>query len=307
MSFSYEVKQELCRVPPECPDCQKAQAYGMLLFSHAFRGKSIFLQTEHRQVMNTYVELLTALTAPIISIETTNFHLREEARIHTVSVENEDERAALYRLFEVDPAKPLHIDPQWMPRGCCAVSFIRGAYLVCGSVSNPDKEYHLEFAVDDPTLATELHTYLSENGITCKQTTRKNANLLYQKGSEAIEDTLTLLGAAKQALELMEVKILKDVRNRTNRKINCETANITKTVNAAYQQREDILYIQQTVGLSSLKEELRQLAELRLEYPEYSLRELQELLQPPVSRSCVNHRLKKLSEIANELRKSHKE
>ena len=303
MSFSHKVKQELCRVQPVCPDCEKALAYGMLLFSRAFTGNSTFLQTEHRDVMHRYVDALSALTAPILSVETTNFFLREESRIYTVSVPDERDRDAICLFFAHDQEKPLTIHHHWMPRGCCAISFIRGAFLVCGSVSDPQKDYHLEFAVDSHELAETFRAYLSENGVECKHTARKNTELLYQKDSTAIEEILTLLGASKQALEIMELKIIKEVRNRTNRQTNCETANLTKTVLASRQQIEDIRLIEARIGLSELPEELRELASLRLEYPDLSLRELQELLSVPVSRSGVHHRLKKLTQIAADLRK----
>ncbi len=306
MSFSHQVKQELCKVPAACPDCEKALAYGMLLFSRAFDGGRVLLQTEHRDVMNRYVDCLSALTDLILSVDTADLPLREEKRIYTVSVQSERDLETIRQCFDFDSSDSARLCLQWMPRGCCAVSFIRGAFLVCGSVSDPQRDYHLEFAVNSFALAEHFRTYLAENGVECKHTFRKNTELLYQKDSTAIEEILTLLGASKQALELMEVKIIKDVRNHTNRQTNCETANLTKTVTASHREIEDIRLIDKTIGLSELPDELRELAMLRLRHTDLSLRELQELLPAPISRSGVHHRLKKLSQIADRLRKEGK-
>ncbi|UKI16854.1 MAG: DNA-binding protein WhiA [Ruminococcus sp.] len=177
-----------------------------------------------------------------------------------------------------------------------------GAFISCGSVTEPIKEYHLEFAVPFEELCTDLKKLLERLGIMSKYVERKGLYVLYFKGSEDIEDMLTLMGATKSSIELMNVKILKDVRNKANRIANCDAANIERTLKASEKQIEDIEYIMNTEGLESLTPELRNMAELRLENPDVSLKELGEMLDKPVGRSGANHRLKKLMEIAEQIR-----
>lgn len=181
-------------------------------------------------------------------------------------------------------------------------SFAAGVFLACGSVNDPSKEYHLEFAVPEEKLADDLMILPEHIGITPKKAVRRNQYIIYIKDSESIEDTLTFIGAQQCTLELMNVKIYKDVRNKANRITNCDSANIDKVVNAAIKQTDDIQLIERTTGLDSLPEELRQVALLRLSEKEMSLRDMGALLSPPISRSGVNHRLKKIARIADEIR-----
>lgn len=177
-----------------------------------------------------------------------------------------------------------------------------GAFLACGSVNDPEKEYHLEFSVPDQSLAAELRTLLGDIGVTAGTVLRRGQYIVYIKGSEYIEDTLTFIGAQQCTLELMNVKIYKDVRNKANRIANCDAANIDKVVTAAMRQTEDIRLIANTAGLKSLPAELREVAELRLENTGMSLQEIGESLSEPISRSGVNHRFQKLAKIAAEIR-----
>ena len=202
---------------------------------------------------------------------------------------------------------PRRIDFAWVPEEEAA-AFLSGAFLACGAVSDPEKGYRVEFATQHQPLADDLAALLAEVLAPPKRTVRRNDYLLYYKESENIEDLLTYLGAPKSSLELMEVKIVKELRNRVNRATNCETANISKTVNAALAQIEDIRLIEASGGVGALDEELRELARLRLQNPDMSLRELGQALTSPISRSGVNHRLRRISEYAAELRKKeHRE
>ena len=180
--------------------------------------------------------------------------------------------------------------------------FAAGAFLACGSVNDPEKEYHLEFSVPDEGLAEELRLLLGDIGATARKVLRRGQYVVYIKGSEHIEDTLTFIGAQQCTLELMNVKIYKDVRNKANRIANCDAANIDKVVNAAMRQIEDIKLLSRTIGMKALPLELREVAELRLENIDMSLQEIGENLSEPISRSGVNHRFQKLAKLAADIR-----
>ena len=183
-------------------------------------------------------------------------------------------------------------------------AFVAAAFLCCGTITNPQREYNLEFLSVRYNLILDFEALLMGHGFAPKHTRRQGSNVLYLKASEQIEDLLTLIGAPKSSLELMEVKIVKEVRNRVNRKTNCETANITKTVEAALEQIAAIRLIESSCGIQALDEDLRELARLRLENPDLSLRELGQALQTPISRSGVNHRLRRILMFAQELGKA---
>ena len=184
-----------------------------------------------------------------------------------------------------------------------ARAFLRDAFLETGSMSNPEKGYHLEFVCEEDAYAAKIIETLQMFEIAAKTVQRKRYIVVYIKESEDIVRLLNVIGAHKSLMNLENLRIIKDMRNSINRRVNCETANITKTVNAAAGQVRDIMLIQETYGLDELPENLREIAELRLEYQEATLQELGELLTPPVGKSGVNHRLRKLNEIADSIRK----
>ena len=178
--------------------------------------------------------------------------------------------------------------------------FLRGAFIACGIVADPNREYHLEFSVGSKEKSDALCRLINESGMNIKSSRRKGKSILYTKDSECISDILTFMGAMISSMEIMNAKIYKDLRNNVNRKVNCESANIEKTVAASRKQLEDIEYIEQTVGLGLLAEELRPLAEIRRDNIELSLSEIGKMLG--ISRSGVYHRIKRISEIADRLR-----
>ena len=182
---------------------------------------------------------------------------------------------------------------------------MRGAFLACGSLTDPEKGYHFEIACDNPRHAEYLMRILTAFSLHPKTVERKRYHVVYIKESQEISDLLNLMGAHHALMDMENVRILKDMKNRVNRRVNCETANLNKTVSAAVRQIEDITYIRDTRGLSTLPKNLQQLAELRLSEPDITLAELGERLDPPLGKSGVNHRLRKISEIADELRTSH--
>ncbi len=194
-------------------------------------------------------------------------------------------------------------DHMLIERSCCKQAFMRGAFLSSGSVTDPNKGYHLEIVCENEPCA-ELVTYIMDGfDLEPKQVIRKKYRVVYIKDGSTIVDFLNIIGAHNALMSMENVRILKDMRNSVNRRVNCETANINKTVSAAVRQIEDIQFIEETKGLKFLPDNLRKIAELRLEEPEVPLKELGEMLNPPIGKSGVNHRLRKISEIASELRR----
>ncbi|KHD37716.1 sporulation regulator WhiA [Clostridium acetobutylicum] len=181
--------------------------------------------------------------------------------------------------------------------------YIRGAFLGGGSVSNPEKMYHLEFVTHNEDYASNLRDLINTYGLNSKVIQRKNSYVVYIKEGEQVVDLLNIIGAHSSLLELENIRIIKEMRNNINRLVNCETANLSKTVNASVRQIESIKLIEKQIGLSRLPENLREVAKLRLNYPDESLKELGKMLEPPVGKSGVNHRLRKIEKIAEELRK----
>ena len=195
-----------------------------------------------------------------------------------------------------------HFPRQVIQKDCCKKAFIRGMFLAAGSVNDPQKAYHFEIVVHNREMADALQEVINSFSLDAKVVKRKKYYVVYIKEGSMIVDILNVMEAYVSLMDMENVRILKDMRNDINRRVNCETANIKKTVNAARRQIEDIEYIEKTKGLKYLNDTLRQLAELRLEEPDANLAELGEMLNPPVSKSGVNHRLRKISSIANGLR-----
>lgn len=303
MSFASDAKRELCKALPAGTCCQTALAYGMLLFARSFSPLGISLTTENRAVSELFVRQIASMG---YMVDTAAALVRKKGKnaLFTVSVPDEDQRIRLLQCFgHTGSELNLRINRANLENECCVSAFLRGAFLTCGTVTDPNKDYHLEFAVPHHKLARDLATLLSEaEGMRLEpgMVNRKGAYVVYLKGSESITDLLAFLGANNAAMDLMQVKMLKEVRNYVNRTTNFQTANISKTASAAARQLEAIQRIQEKQGLDSLPEELRELAKLRLEYPEMSLRELGEALSEPISRSGVNHRLNRLIELAED-------
>jgi len=185
----------------------------------------------------------------------------------------------------------------------CKRAYIKGAFLGGGSISNPEKTYHLEFVTHDQDYANELSDLINSYKLNSKVIQRKNSFVIYLKEGEQIVDLLNIIGAHNALLELENIRIMKEMRNNVNRIVNCETANLSKTVNAAVRQVESIKLIQNEIGLDRLPKNLKEVAKLRLAFPDESLKELGAMLNPPVGKSGVNHRLRRIEKIADELRK----
>ena len=194
-----------------------------------------------------------------------------------------------------------------LQKDCCRRAFLRGAFLSSGSISDPNKGYHFELVFPAEEKAELLRRVLIGFHMDARIVMRKKSYVVYVKEGAQIVDLLGLMGAHRAVMELENIRILKEMRNSVNRKVNCETANINKTVNAAVRSMEDIRYIQRTIGFESLGDNLAEMAELRLQYPEATLKELGMMLDPQVGKSGVNHRLRKLSMIAGSLRENEEE
>ena len=193
-------------------------------------------------------------------------------------------------------------NPLILKQNCCKRAFLRGAFLCVGSMSDPNKAYHLEFVCETEEQAEMLQELIAHFDLETKIICRKNHYVVYMKEGSAIVDLLNVIGARISLMNLENLRVEKEVRNFVNRKVNCEAANISKTVHAANKQIEDIIYIQKHYGMQNLPEQLREMAEVRLEHPESSLQELGRYLNPPVGKSGVNHRLRKLSELAERIK-----
>ena len=300
MSFSSDVKKEITDSLPNKPCCRAAMAYGMLQFGHAFGGKEISLQTEQAAVADLYSYLVSKVCGTQPPRRET---LRRRTTLHACSFPDEQVRRAILEQYGHSLTDfTVRFNRANLDCDACARAVLRGAFLVCGAVTNPERDYHLEFSVPYYNLSRDLLALLREEGFPAKLVNRNGSHIVYLKESERIEDCLTYLGASHGALEVMSAKMVKSIRNETNRRLNCEQANIDKTVAAAGAQMDAVRRIQKAGALSTLTPQLRELAQLRLDNPDMSLRELGAALDPPLSRSGVNHRLQRLIAIADELK-----
>ena len=269
----------------------------MLLFCRTLTRGHICFQSESRISAELFCSLFSAVFRRELCITE---HTRKNGIVLcSCDADGEDAEAVFQKYRLADDARV--IDSEIIATNSLGV-FTAGVFLACGSVNDPNKEYHLEFACPEEQLALQLATLLGDIGVTAKTVVRRGQHIVYIKGSESIEDTLTFIGASQCTLELMNTKIYKDIRNKANRIANCDAANIDKVVKAAMKQIEDIKLIDNAVGLDTLSDELREVAQLRLDNIDMSLQEIGETLSEPISRSGVNHRFKKLAKIADEIR-----
>ena len=269
----------------------------MLLFCRTLNREHICFQSESRISAELFCSLFEAVFRKKLSVTE---HLRKNGVV-LCSCDTDSETAQeVFQKYRLADNARL-IDSEIIATNSLGV-FTAGVFLACGSVNDPAKEYHLEFACPEESLAEQLVILLGDIGVTAKTVIRRGQHIVYIKGSESIEDTLTFIGASSCTLELMNMKIYKDIRNKANRIANCDAANIDKVVKAAMKQIDDIKLIDHAVGLDTLSDELREVAQLRLDNIDMSLQEIGETLSEPISRSGVNHRFKKLAKLADEIR-----
>ena len=295
MSFSSDVKSEISKAENISSCCFHAQVYGLVLFAH-FSKYNLSITTENTDVFSLYVSYLREYCGvePIIS--------KSGTKKMTAYVKSDADKTKVFDKFGHSfNEATLRINRANISDECCAGAFLRGAFLSCGTVTSPESGYHLEFVVPYKKLCTDLMKFLDELNLNPKYIVRKGNHIVYFKDSESIEDILAIIGAQDASLYVMGIKIEKDVKNKVNRKLNFEISNISKTVDAAQIQISAIELIESRQGLSSLPDNLQKIARLRLEYPESSLSELEKLLDEPISRSGINHRLDKIVKIAQDI------
>jgi hypothetical protein len=289
MSFSSEVKEELSRHIGTARHCQIAELAALLHFcgqygQDAEGNFTVGFQTENEAVVRKGFTLL-----------------RKAYNIDVSAVMTEQDIQGLLQKIG-DLQKP--VSPLLIKNSCCRRAFLRGAFLSVGSMSDPAKGYHLEFDCDSLEKAKQLKEVIADFDIESRIILRKKYHVVYLKEGSAIVDLLNVCEAPVSLMNLENMRILKEMRNSVNRRVNCETANIAKTVNAAARQVEDIEYLRTHYGFMNLPDSLREMAEIRLENPDAPLKELGEYFTPPIGKSGVNHRLRKLSELAERIRLS---
>lgn len=317
MSFSSRIKEELASQIPAARHCQIAELTAVITLCgriqiNGWEEYRLWVHTENISVVRKFFTLLKK-TFNIESEVSIRCNPGRQNRIYTVLVKDCLEAEKVLHSAKLldeggDIREDLSLVSNLVVRNtCCKRAFLRGAFLAAGSISAPEKGYHLEFVTQTGQKARQLMELINTFGLDAKVAERKNHYLAYLKEGAQIVDLLNVMEAHRALMELENVRIIKEVRNSVNRQVNCETANINKTVVAATKQVEDIVYIRDHGGLSSLPEGLEEIARLRLVFPEASLKELGESLQIPIGKSGVNHRLKKLSLIADKLREKKEE
>lgn len=298
MTFCASCKQDIVENVPESACCMSARLYGMLMFARAFSIEKITCASEHLSVVEHFSSLLADM-----GISSNEIKRKKSAREYSAVISSHDANERIFADYGYSGDEPsLRIITDNFLCDRCAANFIAGAFLTGGSVTRPSSGYHLEFTTHKKNLCDDFEALLVREGFEPKRTSRGYLKVLYFKSSGAIEDILAYMGASNSALDLMNEKIYKDIVNSVNRRTNCENANIDKTVNSAAADIECIELIAAHAGLHTLPDELRELARLRTEQPELSMSELAALIDPPLTKSGVSHRLRKLRRIAEDIK-----
>ncbi len=303
MSFSSNVKEELSRNETGARHCKIAELAGFIRFcGDVIREEDKFqiqIHTETVSVAKRFYTLVKDLFKIQARIQVSRNDFLKRSRNYTVSVDNHHDSVLILKAVKLMEADKTGMVLQ---NTCCKRAYIRGAFQAAGSMSDPEKNYHLEIVSSDEETAEQLKEVLNFFELDAKIVLRKKYYVVYMKEGSKIVDALNIMEAHIALMELENVRILKEMRNTVNRRVNCETANINKTVSAAVKQAQDIRYIIQHKGIHHLNKGLQDVAYLRLENPEATLKELGDMLDPPVGKSGVNHRLKKISKMAEEMR-----
>lgn len=295
MSFCSKAKAELCKIPISKTCCAVAESYGVLLFCNTFSPTSIRIVTESRD----FAQRLPKLFQKAFSLKFDQTPETEQGK-QIFSMDDPRKIHRIYDVFGLEAATTvaLQVNLGILEEDCCRVSFLRGAFMAGGSVTDPEKRYHLELATSHLRVSREVKHLMEEVGFAPKCVTRAGSHVLYFKQSDQIEDFLTTLGAPVCAMGIMEAKVEKDLRNGVNRRVNCETANLGKAVDAAQEQLAAIRRLKERGLYEELPEKLKETAQLRQDHPEATLLELSQMQDPPVSKSAINHRMRKLMELS---------
>ncbi len=313
MSFSGDIKKELLKQLPAARHCQIAELAALFdLVGRVRQDESgseyLEIHTENLTVARKSYMLLISVFHDPVEVLVRNHNIRGNIREYYIIVRNRQTIISMLKALKMmDEQGRIAVDclghqHRLIQNTCCKRAFLRGVFLAAGSLSDPEKAYHLEFALFSEQFASFIKDILAFFELEAKIVRRKRYFVVYIKEGSQIVDFLNVVEAHIALMEFENVRIVKEVRNSVNRQVNCETANIGKTVAAAAKQIEDIEFIECNMGLRKLARGLREIAELRLEYPDASLQELGKMLDPPIGKSGVNHRLRKLGIIANELK-----
>ena len=299
LSFSASAKAEICRILPAKHCCALAQCFGILLFCNSFMADAIRIITESRE----FAYCLPRLFKKAFNLDFDSFPSLEAPGKLVFQITDPDKIQHIMELYGFHPNETLalHVNMPIVEEECCKMSFLRGAYLAGGSVTDPEKGYHLELATTHQSVAAETFLLLSEAlGFDPKKAKRGGGQVLYFKQSDQISDCLTFLGAPVAAMGIMEAKLEKELNNKINRRCNCDDANISKVVEAAQEHLAAIRTLRQRGIVEQLPMKLQQAIVAREANPEASLSELAAMMEPPISKPAMNHRLKKLLELAKE-------
>lgn len=298
MSFSAAAKAEICRVMPQNHCCALAECFGVLLFCNSFHRDGLRIITESREFAQRLPRLFRkafSMSFDACPEETERklvFQIRSQGKLETIM--------EAYG-FSREDTLALHVNLAVVEEECCKTAFLRGAFLAGGSVTDPGKGYHLEMTTTHQSVSRETFALMREvMGFSPKTAGRGGGQVLYLKQSEQISDFLTYIGAPVAAMGIMEARLEKELNNKVNRRCNCDDANTSKVVEAAQEQLAAIRKLRARGQLEGLPGKLRQAAAAREEHPESALTELAEMMEPPITKSAMSHRLKKLVELAGE-------
>ena len=304
MSFSFDTKNELCRLPVQRLCCARAEAYGILLYCNTFTPSEVRIITENPN----FAARLPRLFHRAFNIRFDRQPEQDQPGKMVFQITDSKKLEHIINLLGYDPRQNLvlHINFGMLEEECCRAAFLRGVFFAGGSITDPQKRYHLELTTSHKQVSRELAALLQDTGFIPKAVGRNGSFVTYFKQSEHIEDLLTLIGAPVAAMEIMTAKMEKELRNSVNRRLNCDSANLDKTVEAAQEQLEAIRLLRSAEKLETLPQKLQQTAALREIHPELTLSELAQEFTPPVTKSCLNHRLRKLVDLAENLSAAEK-
>ena len=299
MSFSSNVKAELCKDSLSKKSCAVAEGYGVLLYCNTFSSTEIRIITESRD----FAARLPRLFKKAFGITFDQEPAAQDRGKLQFAISSEDKIAKIFETLQMDlkASLTLHVNFGMLEEEAECMAYLRGAFLAGGSVTDPAKRYHLEMTTSHYKVSRETCALLIECGFSPKELSRGGNNILYFKQSDYIEDFLTAIGAQVSAMGVMEAKVETDLRNGVNRRVNCETANLTKVGDASMGQMAAIRALEEAGELDKLPGKLRETALLRRENPEATLQELAAMLNPPITKSAINHRMRKLLELARAL------
>lgn len=298
MTFSARVKEELCRAKISKKCCALAECYGILLFCNSWTSHEVRIVTES----DAFARRLPLLFRKAFHMDFDRRPSLTEPGKRVFVIDQSAKLATLEGCYGYEPGQTVSrtLNFPAVEEECCRLAFCRGAFLAGGAVTDPEKDYHLEWVTTHRAVSRAFPVILREMGFSAKQAARKGNFVIYVKHSETLEELLTAMGAGVSAMAVMNAKLEKDIRNGVNRRVNCDAANLDKAVQASQEQLAAIVKLEERGELSSLPDKLQETARLRREFPECTLSELAAQCVPPVSKSCLNHRLRKLMALAAE-------